>query len=194
MARVGQRFGVAHVAAVLHGDATEAVRARGHDELSTFGLLRDCPVAEIRGYIDQLTQAALLVRTDGQYPTLQLTPAGIALLRGQGDCVLYRQPRAQRTARRKADRGPMAPTAATAALTVEERALFEALRTLRLELARERHVPPYVIFHDTTLQHLARRKPATPEALLDVPGVGDKKAESLGERVLEVIRAHTASM
>ena len=88
----------------------------------------------------------------------------------------------------------MAPTAATAALSVEERALFEALRTLRLELARERHVPPYVIFHDTTLQHLARRKPATPEALLDVPGVGEKKAESLGARVLEVIRAHTAPM
>jgi ATP-dependent DNA helicase RecQ len=192
VARVGQRFGVAHVAAVLHGDATEAVRARGHDELSTFGLLRDCPVAEIRGYIDQLTQAALLVRTDGQYPTLQLTTAGVALMRGHGDCVLYRQPRSQRTARRKADRRPMAATAATAALTVEERALFEALRTLRLELARERHVPPYVIFHDTTLQHLARRKPATPEALLDVPGVGEKKAESLGSRVLEVIRTHAA--
>jgi ATP-dependent DNA helicase RecQ len=50
-----------------------------------------------------------------------------------------------------------------------------------------------VIFHDTTLQHLARRKPATPEALLGVPGVGEKKAENLGARVLDVIRAHTAA-
>jgi ATP-dependent DNA helicase RecQ len=190
VARVGQRFGVAHVAAVLHGEASEAVLARGHHELSTFGLLRECPVAEIRGYIDQLTQAALLVRTDGQYPTLQLTAEGVALLRGHGDCVLYRQPRSLRAARRKAERRPAAPTAATAALNAEERALFEALRTLRLEIARERHMPPYVIFHDTTLQHLARRRPGSPEALLEVPGVGERKAESLGARVLEVIRAH----
>ena len=74
VARVGQRFGMAHVAAVLHGDATEAVLTRGHQELSTFGLLKECPVAEIRGYIDQLTQSGLLARTGEQYPTLQLTP------------------------------------------------------------------------------------------------------------------------
>ena len=192
VARVGQRFGVGHVAAVLHGDATDAVLARGHQELSTFGLLRDCPVAEIRGYIDQLTQSALLVRTDGQYPTLQLTAAGVSLMRGHGDCVLYRQPRALRTARRTTERRVTAPTAATAALSEDERGLFEALRRLRLEIARERHVPPYVIFHDTTLQHLARLRPGTREALLDVPGVGEKKAESLGTRVIEVIRAHGA--
>jgi ATP-dependent DNA helicase RecQ len=192
VARVGQRFGVAHVTAVLHGDATEAVLTRGHQELSTFGLLRGCPVAEIRGYIDQLTQSGLLARTGEQYPTLQLTRDGVALLRGTGDAVLYRQPRALRTARTKPGRRG-APTAATAALSEDERALFEALRTLRLELARERHVPPYVIFHDSTLQHLARLQPATHGALLRVPGVGEKKAESVGERVLTAIRAHRAA-
>ena len=189
VARVGQRFGVAHVAAVLRGDATEAVLTRGHQKLSTFGLLRECPVAEIRGYIDQLTQSGLLARTGEQYPTLQLTAAGVALLRGVGDAVLYRQPRALRNARTKAGRRG-APTAATAALSADERALFDALRTLRLELARERHVPPYVIFHDNTLQHLARMRPGTHAALLKVPGVGEKKAESLGDRVLAAIRAH----
>ena len=189
VARVGQRFGMAHVAAVLHGDSTDAVLTRGHQELSTYGLLRECPVAEIRGYIDQLTQSGLLARTGEQYPTLQLTPDGVALLRGTGEPVLYRQPRALRTARAKAGRRG-APTAATAALTADERALFEALRALRLELARERHVPPYVIFHDNTLQHLARLQPVTQTALLDVPGVGEKKAENLGERVLAAIREH----
>ena len=192
VARVGQRFGMAHVAAVLHGDATEAVLNRGHQELSTFGLLRECPVAEIRGYIDQLTQSGLLARTGEQYPTLQLTPGGVALLRGTGDAVLYRQPRALRSARTKAGRRG-APTAATAALSHDERALFEALRTLRLELARERHVPPYVIFHDSTLQQLARLQPGTHGALLQVPGVGEKKAESVGERVLAAIRTHRAA-
>jgi len=189
VARVGQRFGMAHVAAVLHGDGTEAVLTRRHHELSTFGLLKDCPVPEIRGYVDQLTQSGMLARTGEQYPTLQLTADGVALLRGNGESVLYRQPRALRTARTKAGRRG-APTAATAALSDDERALFEALRALRLELARERHVPPYVIFHDSTLQHLARLQPATLGALLDVPGVGEKKAESLGQRVLATIQLH----
>jgi ATP-dependent DNA helicase RecQ len=162
---------------------------RGHQELSTFGLLRECPVAEIRGYIDQLTQSGLLARTGEQYPTLQLTDEGVALLRGTGVAELYRQPRALRTARSKAGRRG-APTAATATLSEDERVLFEALRTLRLALARERHVPPYVIFHDSTLQHLARLQPGTHSALLQVPGVGEKKAESVGERVLAAIQAH----
>ncbi len=189
VARVGQRFGMAHVAAVVHGDATEAVLTRGHHELSTYGLLKECPVAEIRGYIDQLTQSGMLARTGEKYPTLQLTAEGVALLRGKGESILYRQPRALRTARAKAGRRG-APTAATAALSDAERALFEALRALRLELARERHVPPYVIFHDSTLQHLARLRPSTHDALLGVPGVGEKKAESLGDRVLAVVREH----
>ena len=180
---------MAHVAAVVHGDATEAVLTRGHHELSTYGLLKECPVAEIRGYIDQLTQSGMLARTGEKYPTLQLTAEGVALLRGKGESILYRQPRALRTARAKAGRRG-APTAATAALSDAERALFEALRALRLELARERHVPPYVIFHDSTLQHLARLRPSTHDALLGVPGVGEKKAESLGDRVLAVGREH----
>jgi len=188
VARVGQRFGVAHVAAVLHGDATETVLARRHHELTTYGLLRDCPVPEIRGYIDQLTQSGLLSRTGDPYPTLQLTNGGVALMRGAAECVLYRQPRAFRAAHARAGRR-QPPTAATAALSDTERALFEALRRMRLDIARERHVPPYVIFHDSTLQHLARLKPRSFEALLAVPGVGEKKAESFGEPVLATIRA-----
>ena len=182
VARVGQRFGVAHVTAVLHGRSTDAVVARRHHELSTFGLLQDCPTAEIRGYIDQLTQAALLSRgPDPSYPTLRLTADGLALLRGQGTCELYRQPRHLRGTRMKQRR---AGTAATADLSAAERALFEELRALRLELARERGVPPYVIFHDTTLHQLAREAPRTNDELLLVAGVGARKAESFGPRVL----------
>ena len=182
VARVGQRFGVAHVTAVLHGRASEAVLARRHHELSTYGLLRDCPAPEIRGYIDQLTQGGLLARgSDPSYPTLQLTAAGLAFLRGRGAIELYRQPRQLRSARA---RGRRLPSAATADLTPAERALFEALRALRLELARERGVPPYVIFHDATLQQLARQAPRTPADLLLVAGVGARKAESFGPRVL----------
>jgi ATP-dependent DNA helicase RecQ len=71
-----------------------------------------------------------------------------------------------------------------------DRELFDELRAMRLRVARQRGVPPYVIFHDTTLRELARLKPATVEALKHVYGVGARKVEDLGEQVLEAIRAH----
>ena len=69
-----------------------------------------------------------------------------------------------------------------------DRELFEALRALRLHVARDRHVPPYVVFHDTTLRELARTKPTTIEALRHVYGVGARKAEDLGAAVIDVIK------
>ena len=72
-----------------------------------------------------------------------------------------------------------------------DRDLFEELRVLRLEIARRRRVPPYVIFHDTTLREIARSKPNTKEALRHVYGVGDRKAEDLGELVLAVVQKST---
>jgi ATP-dependent DNA helicase RecQ len=183
VARVGQRFGVGHVTAVLHGQPTEAVRARGHDALSTFGLLKDASAAEIRGYIDQLTQAGLLARQGEPYPVLLLTERGRSLLRGDGDIVLYRQPRQLRGKAAKRVR------IAASEAGLDER-LFEALRLERLALSRERHVPPYVIFHDATLRHLARTKPTSREALLAIPGIGESKMQRFGDRMLAVIRAH----
>jgi ATP-dependent DNA helicase RecQ len=182
VARVGQRFGVAHVTAVLHGQATDGVIARNHQSLSTFGLLREATTAEIRGYIDQLTQAGLLARDGEPYPVLLLTERGRALLRGQEDVVLFRQPRQLRA---------KAARRARAAFEGEvDTALFEALRAERLALARERRVPPYLIFHDATLRHLARLRPRSREDLLAVPGIGESKAERFGDRMLAVIHAH----
>ena len=71
-----------------------------------------------------------------------------------------------------------------------DRELFDALRPLRLEIARARRVPPYVVFHDTTLRELARLKPTTAADLRHVYGIGDRKAAELGEKILEVIRTH----
>ena len=69
----------------------------------------------------------------------------------------------------------------------EDRDLFEELRVLRLEIARRRRVPPYVIFHDTTLREIARLKPKSVEELRHVYGVGDRKAGDLGELILAVV-------
>ena len=80
VARVGQRFGAAHVGSILRGHASEAVRSRGHDQLSVFGLLRDASVDEVRGYIDQLIAHGLVRQSGDQYPVLQLTAEGATVL------------------------------------------------------------------------------------------------------------------
>jgi ATP-dependent DNA helicase RecQ len=189
VARTGQRWGVGHVTSVLRGESSDAIATRGHHTLSVFGLLKECSAAEVRGYIDQLTQAGFLARTGDQYPTLQITTTGAELLRGQADCVLFRQPRLKPAERRRAIRR----SAGAAGYSTEDDGLFEQLRALRLQLARARGVPPYVIFHDTTLRELAQARPTTPEQLLEVAGIGERKAAVYGEAVLAVIASWKSS-
>ena len=188
VARVGQRFGAAHVAAILRGQSTEAVVTRGHAELSTFGLLAGASIAEVRGYIEQISAAGLLRQTGDAYPVLALTPLGSALLKDPAavpDLALARQ----RAPRR--DGGRIHSRAEAESWEGVDRDLFERLREVRLRLARERGLPPYVIFHDAALRDMARVKPTTADALLGVRGVGARKAEDLGEHFLDAIRSHT---
>ena len=187
VARVGQRFGASHVTAVLRGQSTEAITARGHDALSTHGLLRDATVAEVRGYIEQLVGHGLLRQTDDAFPVLVLTDAGVDLLKDattRPGLVLARQRRPER------DRLPKRSRVEAESWEGVDRGLFERLRELRLEIARARGVPPYVIFHDTTLRELARVRPTTAEALRGVYGIGARKADDLGPTVLEAIGRH----
>jgi len=187
VARVGQRFGATHVTNVLRGSDNEAVAARRHDQLTTFGLLKDMSVPEIRGYIEQLTGHGLLRQTDSEFPVLALTDDGVALLKdanAQPSLVLARQRRPPKDRAARRVRGVEAE-----AWENVDRDLFERLRAVRLEIARARGVPPYVIFHDTTLRDMARLKPTSLEALRNVRGVGERKAADLGERFLAEIAA-----
>jgi ATP-dependent DNA helicase RecQ len=184
VARVGQRFGAAHVTNVLRGSESEGVTSRGHHTLSVFGLLSDATVDEVRGYIDQLVALELLRQTDDQFPVLQLTADGLALMRDAGaapDLTLARQ--------KKPEKGQPQPKsrAEAASWAGVDRELFDALRQLRMEIARARRVPPYVVFHDATLRELARLKPVTAADLRHVYGIGDRKAAELGASILEVI-------
>jgi len=177
--RTGQRWGVGHITSVLRGEASDQIASRGHDRLSVFGLLNAMPAVEVRNCIDQLTQGGFLERVGDQYPTLQITGPGADLMRGRVECVLYRQPRPVATLgkRRRAE----------ASLTSPDAALFERLRALRAALARARGVPPYVVFHDATLRELASRRPTSLPALLEIPGIGERKAEVYGAALLDEI-------
>jgi ATP-dependent DNA helicase RecQ len=183
--RVGQRFGAMHVANVLRGHASEQVLTRRHQELSTFGLLQGASVAEVRGYIEQLSGLGLLQQTDDAYPVLVLTSRGVELLKDEHsypDLTLARQRPPRKDAPRPRSR------VETESWDGVDRGLFDQLRALRLEIARSRGVPPYVIFHDATLRDMARIRPTTLDAFLTVKGVGARKAEDLGELFLAVFR------
>ena len=184
VARVGQRFGAGHVVSVLRGQSVEAVVSRGHSSLSTFGLMRDASIPELRGYIEQLTSLGFLRQTDDGYPVLKLTAKGLELLKDASAHAL------SLARQRMPEKGRERARSRVEAESWQgvDRELFERLRAVRLEIARERGVPPYVIFHDTTLRDMARLKPATLEALRAVYGVGERKAADLGDRFLEAIR------
>jgi len=181
VARVKQSWGVAHVADVLLGKSTEKIVAAGHDSLSTFGLLKQESPAAIRGYIEQLVAQGFLMRDGDPYPVVRLTSAGAALLRGTGACDLYRE---VEPPSRKRKRSALRESFAT---TIDSD-LFDVLREVRMKIARARGVPPYVIFHDTTLREMAERRPKTFDDLHDIRGVGAKKAADFGDAFLDAIR------
>jgi ATP-dependent DNA helicase RecQ len=185
VARVGQRFGIAHVANVLCGSTIDQVTSRRHHELTTFGLLREAPSAEVRGYIEQLIAHGFLRQTDDAFPVLVLTEHGVGLMKDAGshpDLVLARQ--------RRPTKGPLQKRSRIEADSWQDvdRDLFDRLRAVRLQIARARGVPPYVIFHDTTLREMARVRPRTIEDLHGIRGIGARKAEDLGETFLAAIK------
>jgi ATP-dependent DNA helicase RecQ len=184
VARVKEGFGIGQVVSVLRGENTENVRRRGHDKLSTFGLLQKQSKAELRDWIYQLLGQQVLLQVGDEYPILRLNAASWEVMRGQREVRLVQVARGKK--REKAGGAAVSWDS----VDVE---LFEALRCLRKQLAEERKVPPYIIFTDATLRHMARLRPTTPEALRLVSGVGEAKLRDFGERFLEAVRAHGGS-
>ena len=183
--RCEQRYGAAQIADVLRGANTERVRRANHDKLSTYGLLRQNEAREIRHWIDQLVALEHLRVANGEYPTLFLSQTGVEVMRGERSVVLFALPKLSKASKTKQS------VAAVAGLSTEagalETQLFERLRALRRRLAQEKGVPPYLIFNDRTLAELAARRPKTAAEFRQVKGVGDRKAEELGEIFLDEI-------
>ncbi|MHC4472879.1 MAG: RQC domain-containing protein, partial [Planctomycetota bacterium] len=180
VARLGQRFGVGHVVRVLRGSDTETVRTRGHDRISTYGLLSDIEEKALTNLVYQLVGQGLLDRSAGDRPILRLSRDSAAVLKGERD-VRLREPAARKVRRTRAD---------AEAWEGVDRGLFEHLREVRRRLAAERGVPAYVIFDDRTLRGLARLRPRTLREMGEVRGIGEKKLADLGEIVLGEIEAH----
>jgi ATP-dependent DNA helicase RecQ len=178
--RQGERFGADYTAGVLCGSREERIVANGHDRISTYGILKAETRPAVRDWIEQLVEQEYLARV-GDYGVLKLTAPGRRALAGEERPLLLAAPAARR-----------APKAAVEKDSWDgvDRALFERLRALRRTLAAEAGVPAYIVFGDATLRDLARKKPATRDDLLAVTGIGEKKLELYGARVLAEIRTH----
>ena len=148
-----------------------------HDGLSLFGIGKDWPAEQWKGLARQLEAIDALER-DPEHGGLILGPAARPILKGDVAVQMKQAlPRSRRTSERSADAG----------LDSADQPLFEALRTLRRTLAAEAGVPPYVVFHDSTLRAMASSRPASLAALGRVPGVGAAKLERWGPAFLAVI-------
>jgi ATP-dependent DNA helicase RecQ len=173
-----QRYGAGHLIDILLGRENDRVRQFRHDELSTFGIGTELSEQEWRGVVRQLlAQGLLAVNSDG-YGTLVITEASAAVLNGSRQVQLRREPeRAARAAKRTAG----------AELPEGVRPLFEALREWRAGVAREQGVPAYIVFGDATLRGIALTRPGSLAELATVSGVGEKKLETYGPAVLDVV-------
>ena len=180
--RLDQRFGGDHTADVLIGSKSEKIVGKGHDDLSTYGLLSDHPKKAVRNWTEQLVAQGFLAKV-GEYATLSITEDGYSLLKGEKTPVLLapakKPAKAQRAARSAADDWE----------GVDE-GLFEHLRSVRSDVARDIEKPAYIVFNDQSLKDMARRRPSSPEGLALCVGVGPKKLEDFGDRFLGEIGAH----
>jgi ATP-dependent DNA helicase RecQ len=188
VARVKEQFGIGHVAGVLRGENTEGIRKWRHDQLSTYGLLRDCSKANVRDWIFQLIGQGVLWQEEKSLATgkkillLRLNPASWEVMRKE------RPVRLMRPVRRGKGDAPERSQADTASWEAVDRDLFEALRLLRRRLAEERHWQAYMIFSDATLRALAQIRPGTLNTMRFVHGVGAAKLRDFGSQFLQVIR------
>src|SRR5437868_63945 len=180
----GFGFGLNHVVDVLAGAETEAIKQRGHDELSTYGIGGDVKRNAWLAIGRELLRLGLVAAAPGKFATLQLTDAGREALRNRNSITLTKPFDVETTKRSKKHRA--------GEIKCDE-GLFEQLRVLRRQIADERDVPAYVIFSDVSLREMARAYPTTSAEFGRIPGVGQQKMRDFAEPFTSAIRGYLTS-
>ena len=181
--RTGQRFGAGHVIDVVMGKSTPRMVRFGHDQLTTFGVGKELDGRQWRSVTRQLVAAGYLTTDAEGIGSLKLTESSAAVLRGEVKVQLRRDPVITPDKRQAKKATPVRNE-----LRGEvEQGLYEALRSLRSELAREQQVPPYVIFHDVTLRQMATDRSNSLLKLSHVTGIGEAKLKRYGPTFLAKI-------
>ena len=180
-AKSGFGFGVNHIADVLRGADTEAIRQRSHNELSTYGIGRELKREAWQAIGRELLRLGFIECAPGKFATLGLTPAGRDVLRHRTPITLTKQIEVVARDQR----------ARAGAIECDE-VLVERLRSLRRKLADERNVPAYVIFSDVSLREMAKHYPTTAIEFRRIPGVGEQKLKDFAEAFLGEIKNYLA--
>ena len=181
--RTGQRFGVTYLIDVLRGSENERILQSGHHQVSTYGIGTELSANEWKSVYRQLVANGYLRADPEGYGALQLTEQCRPLLKGRQTIELRKDPEIKKTTGRANGGRSGSPVSEQ----ITDKAGWEALRACRKELADKQGVPPYVIFHDTTLFGMLERKPRTLDELAEVSGVGGAKLEKYGEIFLQTI-------
>ncbi len=182
--RTGQRFGVAHLIDVLLGKATAKVEQFNHQKLSTFGIGHELSQQQWSSVYRQLTAGGFIEVDIEGYGGLRLAAVARPVLRGEQEVRLRRDAEPAKRKTSKSERGSRLREAFAGA---NEDPLWQAIKAKRSELAREQGVPPYVIFHDSTLLEMLDRKPQTLTEMGQISGVGQSKLNKYGDDFLRVL-------
>ena len=200
LAQRHQRFGAAYIIDILRGARTERILSAGHDALSVYGIGKHRRVDEWRNLARALLHQGLISEAQDGYSVLSLNAHSWPVLRGERAVSIARAVKPARRPnddtresppRESAQRGLTTSGSTTSGSTPDD-ALFEHLRALRKRLADENGLPPYVIFHDSTLREMAKHMPLDLDQFADLPGVGQAKLARYGERFIAALREHRA--
>ena len=171
--RMGQRFGVTITAKVLKGSKDARVKQFGFDKLSTFGLLSQYKEQDLILLINTLVADGYLGLSEGKFPVVSLKSRVLEVFEGNEQVLQRKAPEIQRTAKYDVNSS-----------------LFEALRALRKQIADKERVPPFTIFHDSTLREMCELLPKSEQAMLEVKGLGEVKLRKYGRAFLTCINEH----
>jgi ATP-dependent DNA helicase RecQ len=185
--RVEQRFGIAHVIDVLLGEKTDKVVKFSHDRLSTFGVGAGVSRKEWRAYFRQLIAMRCLQVSHEDYGALKLCDRARPILRGEESVRFRRDLAAMSTGRKGKDRAK-----ASVAQAAPEAELLRRLKECRQTIARERKIPPYMVFHDTTLLEMVAKRPTNLTEFGTLSGVGERKLATYGALFLDILRQSQA--
>lgn len=181
-----QRYGTAVIIDTVHGANTAKIRNYRMNENPHYGNLAKVPAYKLRQVMNHLFLNDWLAITNDEYAIVKLTEKSKTVLE-DGESVIMKMAKEQEPVEKaKSGKKIKKSSASVLELTEGEAALFETLRALRMEIAKEEKVPPYIVFSDKTLVHMSVKKPKTKEEMLSVSGVGEFKFEKYGERFLTI--------
>ncbi len=188
--RTGNRFGTGHIIDVLLGESTPKIQQYQHDKLPTFGVGKDETKAYWRLLINTLIMKGHLeFDSECQFPVLRVTASGWQVMRRQEKVELIQQPKSKtKPKKRKLSEDDRQREAILSSENSGNKILFEKLRFKRFELAREKNLPPYIIFTDKTLLDMVLLKPTSRADMMMVEGIGDRKMDAYGDIFIQEIQ------